>query len=171
MAILGFELEEIVRLFALVQTQGLDELIYEEEERSLRIRSPRSRKSAPVVAGIAMPEPRPGAAAVHHAPRHAPGKAVHASANGSGASNELEPDQIALSAPMVGVFYRSDKPGGPSFINVGERIAVGQTIGLIEAMKVFSEVPAEHAGIVVAIPAQDGQLVQAGTPLVILQRE
>ena len=72
---------------------------------------------------------------------------------------------------MVGVFYRTGKPGDPPLIEVGQRIVRDQPIGIIEAMKIFSEIPAEHGGIVVAIPANDGQLVQAGTPLVILKRE
>lgn len=171
MAILGFELEDIARVLALMETQELGELIYEEEGRSLRIRGPRQKK---VNYGFVPNTPHEHHAVSHSLsppPRHAPAKSVHVAGNGTGTSGELSAEQIALTSPMVGVFYRSDKPGAAPFINVGERIAVDQTIGLIEAMKVFSEVPAEHAGIVVAIPAQDGQLVQAGTPLVILQKE
>lgn len=170
MAILGFELEEIARVISILETRDLDELIYEEGGRTLRLRGPRKyiaveyQENAPAhgirtVAASALPHTRP-----------AQSKAHHASASGAG-TGELPTDQIALTAPMVGVFYRSDKPGGPPFVNVGERVALGQTIGLIEAMKVFSEVPAEHAGIVVAAPAHDGQLVQSGTPLVVLQRD
>jgi acetyl-CoA carboxylase biotin carboxyl carrier protein len=171
MAILGFELEEIARLLALMEAQDLDELIIEEEGRSLRLRGPRRQKTTYVVETPPAPESRAPHHSVPHAPRHAQPKTIHASANGAGASSELPVGQIALASPMVGVFYRSDKPGAAPFINVGEHVAVNQTIGIIEAMKVFSEVPADHAGTVVAIPAQDGQLVQAGTPLVILQRE
>jgi len=166
MAILGFELEEIARLIALVETQELDELVYKEEGRFLRIRGPHQKKRA-----LPAPAPQMTALSHPHAARPAPIKALPVYGNGAASPAELSPDQIALESPMVGVFYRSDKPGASPLINVGEHVSVGQTIGLIEAMKVFSEVPAEHAGIVVAIPAQDGQLVQAGTPLVILQRE
>lgn len=170
MAILGFELEEIARILALVEAQDLDEFVIEEEGRSLRIRGPRRHKPAPYLELHGHPEAR-AASPAPHPPRQPPSKSAPAAANGSGASGELSSDKIALAAPMVGIFYRSDKPGGPAFVNIGERVAVGQTIGLIEAMKVFSEVPAEHAGIVVATPAHDGQLVQAGAPLIILQKE
>ncbi len=80
-------------------------------------------------------------------------------------------DQVPIPAPMVGVFYRSSSPDTPPFIEIGEEIEVGQTIGLIEAMKVFSEIPSEVAGRVAAIPAQNGQLVQQGEPLVIVEIE
>ena len=171
MAILGFELEEIARLLALLEAQDLDELVIEEEGRSLRVRGPRRKKAIHLVESHTVPEPRVGTHVTPHTPRPTQPKAHSASGNGAGSSGELPSRHIALTSPMVGVFSRSHKPGAPGFINVGERVAVNQTIGLIEAMKVFSEVPAEHSGIVVAIPAQDGQLVQAGTPLVILQRE
>ena len=59
----------------------------------------------------------------------------------------------------------------PNHIEIGQLIAREQPIGIIEAMKIFSEIPAEHGGIVVALPAQDGQLVQSGTPLVILKKQ
>jgi acetyl-CoA carboxylase biotin carboxyl carrier protein len=162
MAILGFEFEEISRLLALMESSGLEELVWEDETRSLRITAPR-------VAAQALAEPP-----VHPAPsRRAqmPQRTSVQRAISPKSPAELPEDQIALVSPMVGVFYRAGKPGDPPLIEVGQRIARDQTIGIIEAMKIFSEVPAEHGGIVVAVPAQDGQLVQAGTPLVILKKE
>ena len=79
-------------------------------------------------------------------------------------------DHLPLVSPMVGVFYRSGKPGDPPLVEIGQVVAKDQPIGIIEAMKIFSEIPAEHSGIVVAVPAEDGQLVEAGTPLVILRK-
>jgi acetyl-CoA carboxylase biotin carboxyl carrier protein len=69
----------------------------------------------------------------------------------------------------MGVFYRAPAPGEPSFIEVGDIIEVGQPIGMIEAMKVFSEVLAEMAGTVLEIPAKNGALVQPGDALVLLE--
>ncbi|MCS6776872.1 MAG: biotin/lipoyl-containing protein [Chloroherpetonaceae bacterium] len=172
MALLGFELEEIARVIEILEKRELDELIFEADGRSLRLRGPRRERPAVSLAPTSHPQvPAAGPAPTTPPRRHAASRSHSISSNGAASADALPADQIALTAPMVGVFYRSDRPGGPPFVNVGERVAVGQTIGLIEAMKVFSEVPAEHAGIVVAIPAQDGQLVQAGTPLMILQRE
>ena len=70
-----------------------------------------------------------------------------------------------LNSPMVGIFYAAGAPGDPPFVNVGDVIAVGQTIGLIEAMKVFSEIPAEASGRVLEIVAVTGTLVQQSEPL------
>jgi acetyl-CoA carboxylase biotin carboxyl carrier protein len=86
------------------------------------------------------------------------------------------PEQIAaprlglpLESPMVGVFFRAPSPEDGPFISVGDIVRVGQTIGLIEAMKVFSEIPAEAGGRVVAIVAENGQLVQQGQPLAFVE--
>jgi acetyl-CoA carboxylase biotin carboxyl carrier protein len=71
-------------------------------------------------------------------------------------------------APMTGLFYRSPAPGEPAFVNVGDTISVGQIIGLIEAMKVFSEVPADKAGRITAILAKNGELIEEGQPILRL---
>ena len=73
-----------------------------------------------------------------------------------------------IESPMTGVFYRTPAPDEPSYVEVGDEIEEGQTIGLIEAMKVFSEVPSEVSGRVVDIPAAGGKLVQAGDVLVVV---
>jgi acetyl-CoA carboxylase biotin carboxyl carrier protein len=70
-----------------------------------------------------------------------------------------------LDSPMVGIFYTSPTPSDPPFIVIGQSVQVGQTIGLIEAMKVFSEIPAEIAGKIVEIIGVSGSLVQQSQPL------
>lgn len=79
-----------------------------------------------------------------------------------------ETARLAIHAPMTGVFYRSPAPNEPPFIEVGDLVEVGQVIGLIEAMKVFSEVTSDFAGRVVAIPAANGKPVRQGDVLVVL---
>ena len=164
MAILGFELEEIAQLLVLMEANKLDQILIEEDDRFLRIRGPRqpkktvvkqAKQTEEVTFPVARQQPRP--------------KAIAAAPNPS-VPKELPTDQVALVSPMVGMYYHSDKPGSPPFVRVGDSVSVGQTIGLIEAMKIFSEIPAEHGGTVVALPAKDGQLVQAGTPLIILRK-
>ena len=76
---------------------------------------------------------------------------------------------IPVVSPMVGVFYRAPSPADPNFVEVGDRVERGQTIGLIEAMKVFNEITAESGGVVAEIPAQSGALVETGQPLVLLR--
>lgn len=75
---------------------------------------------------------------------------------------------VATVAPMSGVFWRCPSPGEPPFVEVGDYVKEGQTIGLLEAMKIFSEIPAEATGQVVAIPAREGHVVQQGDPLVLI---
>ena len=77
---------------------------------------------------------------------------------------------VAVESPMVGVFYRSPSPSDPVFVEVGDRVEVGQTIGLVEAMKVFNEITAEVSGIVAQINAESGQLVETGAALLTLRR-
>jgi acetyl-CoA carboxylase biotin carboxyl carrier protein len=79
-------------------------------------------------------------------------------------------DLVHVASPMVGVFYRSPAPGAPSFVEVGSEVEVGQTVGLVEAMKVFNEIVSEVAGRVVAVSVQNEQLVQMGETLVIIER-
>ncbi len=158
MAILGFELEELARLIALVETGDLDEIVLEEEGRRLRIRGPRSlQKKAVQAVGTALPTYLP--APLLRKPAAPPEPPSPAE------------DTVPLVSPMVGVFYRAGKPGDPPLVEVGQRVTKDQPIGLIEAMKIFSEILAEQGGFIVAIPGKDGELVQAGTPLVILKLE
>jgi acetyl-CoA carboxylase biotin carboxyl carrier protein len=70
-----------------------------------------------------------------------------------------------IQAPIPGTFYRSSAPGEPSFKNVGDAIAVGETVGLIEVMKTFSPVVAEEAGKLVAFHIENEDAVMAGQPL------
>ena len=76
---------------------------------------------------------------------------------------------VALESPMVGVFYRSPSPEDPPFVSVGDFVRVGQPIGLIEAMKVYSEVLSEVSGRVTETPVESGKLVQQGQPLIVVE--
>ena len=80
-----------------------------------------------------------------------------------------ETDAITIPAPMIGTFYRAPKPGEPSYVEIGDAVEVGQTIGIIEAMKIMNEIAAEASGIVVEILAGNGQAVEFGQPLLRLE--
>ena len=73
-----------------------------------------------------------------------------------------------FTAPLVGTFYQSAKPGTPPFVKEGDKITKGQIICIIEAMKIFNEIEAEHSGIVMKILVQDGTPVEYGQPLMII---
>lgn len=165
MAILGFEIEELARLLALMESTDLEEIEWERASRYLKVSGVRAAGGdsvPPTHAPAALPRP-PARRATDARP--ADQKAI-----ASIATSAIAADEVALVSPMVGVYYRSGKPGDPPLVEVGQAIERDQPIGIIEAMKIFSEIPAEQGGIVVAVPAQDGQLVHAGTPLVIVKR-
>ena len=68
-------------------------------------------------------------------------------------------------APLVGTFYASSKPGEPPFIKVGDNISAGQSVCIIEAMKIFNEIESEYSGEIIEILIEDGQPVEYGQPL------
>jgi acetyl-CoA carboxylase biotin carboxyl carrier protein len=73
-------------------------------------------------------------------------------------------------SPMVGTAYRSPEPGAPPFVEAGARVAHGQTILIIEAMKTMNHIPAPHAGTVIAVLVEDGQPVEYAEPLAIIEK-
>lgn len=73
-----------------------------------------------------------------------------------------------ITAPMIGAFYHAASPGDPPFVNVGDAVEVGQTVGIIEAMKIMNEITADIAGTVAEIYVQNGQPVEYGQPLLRL---
>ena len=88
--------------------------------------------------------------------------------------DEIKPsdsNSIIIKAPLVGTYYKSSKPGEPPFINIGDKIEVGQIICIIEAMKIFNEIESEHAGIVTEIHINDGTPVEYDQVLINLSSE
>lgn len=151
MSDLGFELEEIARLIKLVEQRGLSELIVEDGDRRVVIRGEGYR--------------RPHRAQAMAAEATAP--AEHGLAHSGVETPRVEADVPVLS-PMVGIFYRSPGPDTAPYVDVGDHVEVGQIIGMIEAMKVFSEVPSDHAGKITRIVPENGELVKANDPILYL---
>ena len=98
-----------------------------------------------------------------------PGRAVLAAEARVVASVDGPADGAPLAAPLTGVFYRAATPGAPPFVSVGDTVAAGAVVGLIETMKIFNEVLAERAGRITAILVESGQLVHAGDALMTIQ--
>ncbi len=140
----SFELDDIARLIHLVESRHLSELVVEDGDRRIAVRGA-----------------KPGSQAVRYVPSQAAGQAE--------ADGAAVDEGVPLTAPMVGVFYRSSSPDEPPFVEAGDTIEPGQTIGIIEAMKVFSEVPAERGGVVTRIAAENGHLIRQGEPILFLQ--
>lgn len=77
----------------------------------------------------------------------------------------------SVASPMVGTAYRSPEPGAPPFVEVGSRVAAGQTLVIIEAMKTMNHIPSPKSGKVIAILVEDGQPVEYGEPLVVIEQQ
>ncbi len=76
---------------------------------------------------------------------------------------------LPVKSPMVGTFYRASSPGGKPFVEVGDTVKVGDTVCIVEAMKILNEIEADRAGVVTKILVQDGQAVEYGQPLVLVE--
>lgn len=104
-------------------------------------------------------------------PAFAPGSAAASAAAGNAAKPVADPAQHpgTVKSPMVGTAYRSPEPGAATFIEIGSRVAQGQTLLIIEAMKTMNHIPAPKSGTVSAILVDNGQPVEFGEPLVIIE--
>jgi acetyl-CoA carboxylase biotin carboxyl carrier protein len=144
----------IDRLSTLLERSELTELEVQVGQTGLVLRKPSA--VAPSVA----PATAPAAAPVDGAATGA-GAAAPAAAPAEGA-----PARPAVMAPLSGIWYGSPAPGSAPYVNVGGEVAVGQVIGLIEAMKLFNEIKSDKAGRVVKVNAENGKLVRAKQPLI-----
>lgn len=161
----GISSDDLQRLARLVEENGLSELRYEDAEIRVTLRTGSYPRSPAV------------AYAAPNAPTGTDVDGFEAEWTNTSSGGIVSPQtspvsvspRVRIEAPVMGVFYRSPAPGESSFIEVGDTVEVGQAIGMIEAMKVFSEVLAEAAGTVLEIPAKNGALVQPGDALVVLE--
>ena len=89
--------------------------------------------------------------------------------DGNGSDKSAIPDGHVVKSPMVGTFYRAPSPGANAFVEVGQRVKEGDTLCIIEAMKLLNEIEADKGGVVKAILLENGQPVEYGEPLFVIQ--
>jgi acetyl-CoA carboxylase biotin carboxyl carrier protein len=146
------EQQMIRELAALLQETGLSEI--EIEKSGLKIRVARTLAiTAPVAAAAAPAAPAPAAAASAPAP----------------ASSDPASHPGCVKSPMVGTAYRAPEPGAAPFVEIGSRVSQGQTLLIIEAMKTMNHIPAPRSGTVTQLFIENGQPVEFGEPLVIIE--
>ena len=148
------DLRKLKTLIELVENSGIAELELTEGEEHVRI----SRSSSVA----APPMQQYYAAAPQAAP--APAAAPIAAAPAAPAA----PEGHVVKSPMVGSFYRSPSPGAKAFVDVGQSVNEGETLCIIEAMKLLNEIEADKAGVIKAILVENGQAVEFGQPLFII---
>jgi len=150
------DLRKLKKLIDLVQESGIAELEITEGEERVRI----SRVNQVSQAMLTMP---PAA----HLALPAPAAAAPAAATASAAAPEKVEGHIVKS-PMVGTFYRAPSPGAKAFVDVGDRVSPGDTLCIIEAMKLLNEIEADQGGAVKEIYVENGQPVEYGEPLFLI---
>ena len=152
------DLRKIKKLIDLLEESNLAELEIKEGEEVVRL-SRVPKNTAPV------------AAAAPVAVAAAPVAAVAASAPAAVAEPPAEdvlPAGHVVKAPMVGTFYASSTPGTPAFAKVGQQVKAGETLGIIEAMKMFNQIEADVTGTVQAILVENGQPVEFDEPMFVI---
>lgn len=146
------DLRKLKTLIDLVQQSGIAELEITEGEERVRI----SR-------GVPAAAPQPGAPAQQYVST-APAAAAAPPAEAAAA-----PEGHMIRSPMVGTFYRASAPGAKAFVEIGQAVKSGQTLCIIEAMKLLNEIEADRDGVIKAALVENGQPVEYGEPLFILE--
>lgn len=151
------DIRKVKKLIELLEESNIDEIEIAEGEESIRI----SRTSKTAQMQYAMPQPMqsyappPMAAPAAAAPTEAPAAPTVS-------------DDHAVKSPMVGTFYRSPSPTSAAFVEVGQKVSAGDTICIIEAMKMMNQIEADRSGTVTAILAENGQPIEFDQPLVTI---
>ena len=150
------DLRKLKKLIDLVQESGIAELEITEGEEKVRI----SRAGNAVqTAVMTMPQATTMMAAAPVAAAAAPAAA---------AETPAEPEGHVVKSPMVGTFYRSSAPGAKPFVEIGQSVNAGDTLCIIEAMKLLNEIEADQGGVIKSVLVENGQPVEYGQPLFLI---
>ncbi|MDR3386327.1 MAG: acetyl-CoA carboxylase biotin carboxyl carrier protein [Rudaea sp.] len=156
------DLRKIKKLIDILEESNLAELEIHEGEESVRLsRLPKGSFTAQAQAPVTH---------VHVEPQRAPAATAIAAdsvASAEAVGRALPPGHVVRS-PMVGTYYGSANPESPPFVKVGQQVKVGDTLGIIEAMKMFNQIEADAAGTIVAIVASNGEPVEFDEPLFVI---
>ncbi len=150
------DIRKVKKLIELLEESGIAEIEIHEGEESVRISRYPQGGAAPAMAPMMMP----AAATPVATPTATPTEEKPTPPPPSG-------DEVT--APMVGTFYLAPSPGARPFVDIGQEVSVGDTLCIIEAMKMLNQIEADKAGKVVAILAENGQPVEFGQPLFIIE--
>jgi acetyl-CoA carboxylase biotin carboxyl carrier protein len=151
------DLRKLKKLIDLVQESGIAELEITEGEEKVKIVKGGEATVTPVAPAAAPPAAAPAA-----------GAAAAPAAAAAAAEEPAQPGHV-LKAPMVGTFYRSPSPEAKPFVEVGQNVKAGETVCIIEAMKLMNEIEADATGMIKAILVESGQPVEYGQPLLIIE--
>lgn len=154
------DLRKLKKLIDLVEESGIAEIEVTEGEEKVRITRTQASAQPALLA------PPPVAFAPQPAPQAAPA-AVAPAATAPAAEPQISGH--TMTSPMVGTFYRKPSPASPAFVEVGQRVNAGDTVCIIEAMKLMNEIEADVSGTIKAILVNDGEPVEYGAPLFVIE--
>ncbi len=158
------DIRKIKKLIEMLEESQLSEIEITEGEESIRLSRGSVASNAPVLAAAVAPSSAPADVA----PTYIPQPTIPA------AESEIpEPDDTsgALCSPMVGTFYASPNPDSKPYVEIGSRVSVGDTLCMIEAMKIFNQVDAEVSGVVKKILKSSGDPVEYGETLFVIEED
>lgn len=147
-----FDVKRIRRLVELMNEHELSEIDLRQSDQRIRLR----KGAEPLVVGPPPPPP-PRPAAIDASSEAPAGEAI--------AADAAEANLVVITSPMIGTYYSSASPDTPAFAKVGDHVGPTTTVCIIEAMKVFNEIPAETSGQIVAALVENGEPVEFGQPL------
>lgn len=157
------DIKTIQDLVKIINKTNIAEISIEEADLKITIKQKEDRVETVVAAHAApvyMPAPAPAAAPAATAPAPAAPAAAPASAPAN---------TITIKSPMIGTFYRSSAPDKPSFVNVGDEVAPGKVVCIVEAMKLFNEIESEVKGKIVKVLVEDASPVEYDQPLFLVE--
>jgi acetyl-CoA carboxylase biotin carboxyl carrier protein len=158
------DIRKIKKLIELLEESGIAEIEIKEGEEAVRISRMPTAGSMPVYPQYTHMANLPMAMAPQI---EAPAKTATPAVEGPAA--KPKPNEHVITAPMVGTFYASPSPGAKAFIEIGDEIKVGQVLCIIEAMKMMNQIEADKAGKVTSIMARNGDPVEFGQPLFVVE--
>ncbi len=153
------DIRKVKKLIELLEESGIAEIEINEGEESVRI------SRYPTSGAAVMPMPMQQFAAV--AP--APAAAAPAAAEAEDSADSCAISGHTVNAPMVGTFYTAASPGAPVFCKIGDSVSEGDTVCIIEAMKILNQIEADKSGVVKAILVENAQPVEFGQPLIVIE--
>jgi acetyl-CoA carboxylase biotin carboxyl carrier protein len=155
------DLRKLKKLIDLVQESGIAELEVKEGEESVRI-----TRAVGTQQTVYLPQ-----AGMTGMPTVSPESGAGGRLLAGGVVAEMGPATVAghtVKSPMVGTFYRSSTPGGKAFVDIGQSVSEGETLCIIEAMKLMNEIEADKTGVILQILVENGQAVEYGQPLFLI---
>ena len=163
----GVDLGQLERLLAFMSDHGLEEFEYAHGDLRIRLKKAIPQSAAPPVLALPVGQPAAPQVIVAPAPQAAPSAAPQAPAAPVPAAPAA--DEHIIKSPIVGTFYAAANPEAAPFVRVGDLVEAGQTVCIIEAMKLMNEIEADIAGEVARVLVENGQPVEYGEPLFALR--